>query len=120
MNYQLSSCCIANAHHLPQQVQGYGFELAVDIVRDRLWHGPKPGFQEILIRPQTETVSWAKGRMSTPLGLVHVEWRKDPASGKISFRADTPRGVPVRVELPGQKPKVYPRGGLINVTGASR
>ncbi len=90
--------------------------IAVDFLTCVLGVQPaKPGFQEILIRPQTEAVSWAKGAMPTVVGTIRVDWRKDPETGKISLKAETPAGIPVRVELPGLAPKVFTTGGKISL-----
>jgi hypothetical protein len=47
---------------------------------------------------------------------VHVDWRRDPESGVIHLEAETPRGVPLRVRLPGETPRLYRSGGQIALT----
>lgn len=36
----------------------------------------KPGYEEVLVHPLTDTLSWAKGEVVTPRGMVEVNWKK--------------------------------------------
>lgn len=36
----------------------------------------KPGYEEIEVRPLTDTLLWAKGEVVTPKGMVSVNWKK--------------------------------------------
>ena len=50
----------------------------------------------IYIRPQTETITWAKGTVPHPKGLVSVDWK---IQGDVLFlNYTTPVGIPVVVE----------------------
>ena len=73
----------------------------------------KPGFEEILIRPQTAAADWAKGSAPTPAGAVSIEWRKNPKTGVVTLKAVAPKGVPSVVELAGLEPVRFERGGRI-------
>lgn len=57
----------------------------------------KPGFEEIVVAPQTENLDWAEGTVPTPKGNVSVSWRKG-ASGTVSIKASGPAGVPLRIK----------------------
>ncbi len=48
----------------------------------------KPGYEEIVINPNTSTLSWAKGSVITPKGIVKVEWKKK-INGKTEMKVDT-------------------------------
>ncbi|MFW6189579.1 MAG: alpha-L-rhamnosidase C-terminal domain-containing protein [Planctomycetota bacterium] len=74
-----------------------------------------PGFEEVLIRPQTGGRQWARGTMPTPVGAVDVSWEKDPETGALALEADTPVGVPVEVELPGMGRERFAAGGRITL-----
>jgi len=76
----------------------------------------RPGFEEILIRPQTAGHEFARGRMPTPAGDVRVEWRKETSSRSVTLRAETPEGTPVVVEPPGGEPTRFESGGTIECT----
>lgn len=41
-----------------------------------------PGYREIAVKPVPGSLSWAKGDVITPEGLLHVEWKKD-SNGEI-------------------------------------
>jgi len=92
--------------------------IAVDFLTCVLGIKPaRPGFEEILIRPQTDVAEWARGSMPTPMGTVEVAWEKDPETGTVSLSAVTPVGVPTTVELPGLVPRRFPAGGPISISG---
>ncbi len=76
----------------------------------------RPGFEEVLIRPQTGACEWARGSMPTPAGTVSVDWRKDADTGAVSLEASAPEGVPTVVELPGAGPRRFESGGDIRLT----
>ena len=56
----------------------------------------KPGFEEIMVAPQTENLDWAEGTVPTPKGDVSVSWHKDP-QGKVTVCAKGPEGVSLQV-----------------------
>jgi len=73
----------------------------------------KPGFDEVLIRPQI-IYEHARGSMPTVGGTVSVDWRRD--GDKVILEAEVPAGVPVTVELPGAEPQHFPQGGRVSAT----
>jgi hypothetical protein len=75
----------------------------------------EPGFEEILIRPQTSAADCARGAMPTPVGMVRVSWEKDPETGLVTLEAEAPEGVPTIVELPLATPERFESGGRIRV-----
>jgi alpha-L-rhamnosidase len=90
--------------------------IAADMITSVLGVRPlKPGFAEILIAPQTDASSYARGSAPTPAGAVTVDWRRDPDTGEVHLRASAPPGVPTRVELPGIEPQFFPAGGEISL-----
>jgi alpha-L-rhamnosidase len=74
----------------------------------------KPGFQEILIRPHAAGHTWARGLMQTLVGKVEVHWTKGD-DGTMSLRATSPTGVPTTVVVPGEEPRFFESGGIIEV-----
>ena len=56
-----------------------------------------PGWKRTLIRPHVATLTFAKGKVPTPLGPILVDWKTSP-SFMISIRL--PKGMPAKVELP--------------------
>jgi len=84
--------------------------IAADFVTTVLGVNPgKPGFAEVLIRPQVGGIEWARGEAPTPHGPVRVEWRK--SGGGLEFETRVPRGIPARIVLPGRAPVRLTRGG---------
>lgn len=65
-------------------------------------HAP---LDEILIAPEAETVSWARGTVPHPLGPVRVEWRVRGDMLFLEYAA--PKGV---------QPRIEPRGRLAKLT----
>lgn len=60
----------------------------------------KPGYEEIVVKPRTETVEWAKGTVTTPKGEVVVSWQKQ-TDGSVIINADGPADVPITVRKEG-------------------
>lgn len=56
----------------------------------------KPGFEEIMVAPQTENLDWAEGIVLTPKGDVSVSWHKDP-QGNVTVCAKGPEDVSLQV-----------------------
>lgn len=50
----------------------------------------KPGFKEFVIEPCPCDLTWAKGRVPTPYGFIHVEWTNNDAGLKL--KVITPEG----------------------------
>ncbi|MFO7956440.1 MAG: alpha-L-rhamnosidase C-terminal domain-containing protein [Candidatus Brocadiia bacterium] len=89
--------------------------VAVDFLTAVLGIKPlKPGFEEILIRPQV-IYEHAQGRMPTVQGPLSVSWRR--AGEQIRLEAEAPKGIPTTVELPGAEPKRFPDGGRVSAKG---
>jgi len=55
-----------------------------------------PGWEEITIDPHPGDLTWAKGSVPTPRGLVAVQWKNEE---RFSLRIDVP--AKTRVRLPG-------------------
>jgi hypothetical protein len=84
---------------------------AVDFLTAVLGIKPaKPGFEEILIRPQC-IYEFARGRMPTVRGMVKVAWEK--RDGGVQLKAEGPAGVPIVIELPGAEPRRFAEGGAV-------
>jgi hypothetical protein len=73
----------------------------------------KPGFEEVLIRPQF-IYEHARGAMPTPRGRLEVEWQRGDA--EVELCARVPDGTPATVALPGAAPQRFENGGEIAVT----
>ena len=58
-----------------------------------------PGYREVMIRPDLGDLTWAKGEIPTPQGLIHVSLT-GPTTGEITL----PVGVIGTVHLDGRKP----------------
>jgi alpha-L-rhamnosidase len=58
----------------------------------------KPGFKRFIFRPQPAGVSWAKGLVPTPSGLIHASWslNKDTMTAELTV----PDGTIANLELP--------------------
>lgn len=53
-----------------------------------------PGFENISIKPQMGHLTWAKGSVITPKGVVEVEWYRDE-NGECKLNYHVPEGVQV-------------------------
>lgn len=58
----------------------------------------KPGFKEVLVAPHPGDLDSAAGVVPTPLGPVHVRWRRGP--GSFVIEVATPEAMPVTIILP--------------------
>ncbi|UZR97700.1 family 78 glycoside hydrolase catalytic domain [Chondrinema litorale] len=70
--------------------------------------------ETIHINPQSELLTWAKGTVPHPLGLVHVDWK---ISGDLLImNVKVPEGVPYKVEPKGKLAtyKLVLNGDLVN------
>jgi len=52
-----------------------------------------PGFEKILVKPVPGAMTWAKGKVVTPKGMIAVEWKRE--NGKLALRIDAPAGVEI-------------------------
>lgn len=75
----------------------------------------RPGFAEILIKPQPGSYQFARGSIPTPVGEVKVEWHRQPDSDRLCLKASVPRGVATRVELPDGRARAFAEGGRIEL-----
>ena len=66
----------------------------------------------IVIAPQSESLSWAKGKVPHPKGLVSVSWRI--AGNNLYLDYTAPEGVPVKVQPKGRLAKY---NLILNQTG---
>jgi len=60
----------------------------------------KPGYEEIVVSPRMETVTWAKGTAITPKGEVWVSWNKH-TDGTAEITVHGPEDVPITVRKGG-------------------
>ena len=76
------------------------FFLSTQVLGVRL--GFDPDFERDLIKimPQSETLSWARGTVPHPAGLVHVDWRIE--GKRLVMKLVVPEGVDYRVEPLGR------------------
>ena len=51
----------------------------------------EPGYKSVVIAPTPGYLTWAKGEVMTPHGLVKVEWKKDGAGLNVSYQV--PEGM---------------------------
>ncbi|MDI4647925.1 alpha-L-rhamnosidase C-terminal domain-containing protein [Cohnella hashimotonis] len=82
------------------------------------WLGVKPGapgYERILIQPRIGSLTWAKGGVSTPHGVVNVAWELDERSGKFRLRASGLRGKPTEIRLPDGTKRLFERTDEIHV-----
>jgi hypothetical protein len=61
------------------------------------------GYDTVRIKPNASTleIDWAKGAVSTPLGEIAVDWKKE--NGIFSLKVSLPEGVTATIELPSGK-----------------
>lgn len=52
----------------------------------------KPGFEEVKIAPNPGYLTYAKGQVATPKGIIEVEWEKEEC-GEISVSYHVPEGM---------------------------
>jgi alpha-L-rhamnosidase len=52
----------------------------------------EPGYESIKVTPNPGYLTWAKGEVITPKGIVKVDWEKE-SSGKINIKVEVPEGV---------------------------
>ncbi|MEK4460593.1 MULTISPECIES: alpha-L-rhamnosidase-related protein [Paenibacillus] len=52
----------------------------------------EPGYASIQVRPTPGYLTWAKGEVVTPKGLVKVKWEK-AEDGSIDLKVETPEGI---------------------------
>ncbi|MGG1639784.1 alpha-L-rhamnosidase C-terminal domain-containing protein [Paenibacillus sp. NRS-1782] len=57
-----------------------------------------PGYGSIRVRPRVDHLTWAKGQVATPKGLVKVEWHR--SEGEFIIWVDGPEQTPLTLILP--------------------
>ena len=77
----------------------------------------EPGFAQVSVKPFPGDLSWAAGKVPTPLGPVEVSWQR----GDTRFRIElvVPEGCAARVELPpfrGRERQVRLDGSVAETT----
>ena len=64
-----------------------------------------PGYKRITVAPQVGELTWAKGSVATPEGIVHVDWIiKDQV---FSIKIDGPDHIPLTLKLPDGTTIIY-------------
>ena len=58
----------------------------------------KPGFKLFEVRPHPGDITWAKGRVPTPHGIIEVNWKVAP--GQATVELNVPGGTSARVSWP--------------------
>jgi alpha-L-rhamnosidase len=74
--------------------------------------GIKPvedGYKAVEIKPETAGLSWAKGAVPTPRGVVKVEWKREK---KFTMRIEAPKGMQVQLALPYPPGSIHFGGGI--------
>ena len=61
------------------------------------------GYDTVRIKPDAGTldIDWAKGSVSTPLGEIAVDWKKE--NGSFNLKVTLPESVTAAIELPSGK-----------------
>ena len=59
-----------------------------------------PGWKQARIRPNTGTLSYAKGKIPTPLGPIEVGWEN---KSSFQMRLELPVGMNAKLELPASR-----------------
>lgn len=77
----------------------------------------KPGYAVVRIAPQLAGVTWARGDVPTPHGVVHCGWQ---IKGKaFALRLQLPDGIPAEIEIPATG-KLTVLAGKVQKVGSSR
>ncbi len=80
------------------------YYLSTRVLGVRLGFPEPDDLSEVLIAPESETLSWAKGVVPHPRGDIAVEWRV--TGRRLALRYSAPRGVRVKVEPRGRLSKL--------------
>lgn len=57
-----------------------------------------PGYETVRVAPRPGRMTWAKGRVPTPRGVVEIYWTKD--KNRFTLDLVLPAATPARIELP--------------------
>ena len=60
-----------------------------------------PGWKTIRIAPQTGVLTYARGKVPTPLGSIKIDWKRDTA---FHLEVELPKGMEAKIEVPSTKP----------------
>ena len=60
----------------------------------------EPGFRAASIRPDLAGLTWARGSVPTPAGLISVDYKSSASGPGLSAQIDLPRGITARVSMP--------------------
>ncbi len=61
-----------------------------------------PGWKSIRIAPQTGDLTFAKGKVTTPLGSVKIDWKRGAI---FQLEVELPKGMEANIEVPSSKPE---------------
>jgi len=56
----------------------------------------EPGYGSVRVSPNPGYLSWAKGEVVTPKGIIKVSWEKATEDGNIDLKVELPEGVVLR------------------------
>lgn len=68
-----------------------------------------PGWEKIMIKPETLSLADCSGTVITPKGMVKVAWEKKKDG--FTIKGSVPEGVPFELHLPDGTTQIYLRGG---------
>lgn len=74
-----------------------------------------PGWKKIRIAPQPGDLTFARGKVTTPLGSVKIDWKRDAV---FQLEVELPKGMEANIEVPLSKPedKVWIDGKAVAAT----
>lgn len=52
----------------------------------------EPGYKSIKVNPKPGYLTWAKGEVVTPKGIVNVDLQEE-SNGKINVKVEVPEGI---------------------------
>ncbi|WP_256217645.1 alpha-L-rhamnosidase C-terminal domain-containing protein [Paenibacillus sp. OV219] len=70
----------------------------------------RSGYAEIRIMPQPLHLTWARGKVVTPHGIVEVSWSL-AEDGSFQLQGEGPAGIPIVLTLPSGEVVELPAGG---------
>lgn len=93
------STCVENCVDERSDCHAWGSLLLYELPAVILGVRPgSPGFETVSISPVPGYLSWAKGDVITPWGMVYVEWEKQN-DGTLKLRYQVPDHIKERVEV---------------------
>lgn len=89
--------CVESEAYARSECHGWGAIALYELPAVTLGVTPaSPGYKTIRIRPVAGYMTWARGEVITPMGMVHVEWKLIDGKMHVSYTA--PEGVEVVTE----------------------